>query len=166
VHTPCDALHLFALNPLTDWTTTPPLKKRCAPCCCRCCCCCCCCCGSIRSLKALTTRQFLDLMTSAQEAVVSTGTPPAWMNETQIFWLPQTQQVGVKTHSPCRPCMSVVLVSKQFDDADSFSSFLPFFCGKSMLPPPAKVKDYQARQSGCHFCCCCAAVHAGRLHQG
>lgn len=47
-----------------------------------------------RSLKALTTPQFLDMMTSAQEAITNGDGPPAWMNETQIFWLPQTQQVG------------------------------------------------------------------------
>jgi hypothetical protein len=41
----------------------------------------------------LTSRQFLELVTSAQEAVVKGDGPPAWMNETQIFWLPQTQQV-------------------------------------------------------------------------
>lgn len=46
-----------------------------------------------RTLKALTTPQFLDLLTSAQEGIAKGEAPPAWMNETQFFWLPQTQQV-------------------------------------------------------------------------
>jgi hypothetical protein len=50
--------------------------------------------GLRRNLKALTTPQFLEMMTSAQEATTNGDGPPAWMNETQIFWLPQTQQVS------------------------------------------------------------------------
>lgn len=42
----------------------------------------------------LSLPEFLQLMTSAQEAIVEGHGPPAWMNETQMFWLPQQQQVG------------------------------------------------------------------------
>lgn len=46
-----------------------------------------------RSLKALSYRQFLDMVNAAQQGALAGQPPPMWMNETQLFWLPHTQQV-------------------------------------------------------------------------
>jgi hypothetical protein len=67
----------------------------------------------------LTLPQFLDLMTSAQESIVNGSGPPAWMNETQMFWLPQQQQVG-RTSSRCKAPLLISHVSALSRD-NSFS---------------------------------------------
>jgi hypothetical protein len=46
-----------------------------------------------RTLKALSVPEFLTLVQSAQEVWTASGNPPAWMNDTQVFWLPQQHQV-------------------------------------------------------------------------
>lgn len=46
-----------------------------------------------RTLTALNPEQFLTLMQSAQEDVEKGGSPPAWVQETEAFWVVQKHQV-------------------------------------------------------------------------
>lgn len=47
-----------------------------------------------RTLKALTPVELLQMMTNASDMYQKDRTWPEWMNETQIFWIVQKNQVG------------------------------------------------------------------------
>jgi FAD/FMN-containing dehydrogenase len=47
-----------------------------------------------RVLKALTPTELLALMHEASDSYKANSSIPHWMNETQIFWVVQKNQVG------------------------------------------------------------------------
>ena len=51
-----------------------------------------------RTLTALTPVEFVRIMKDAQAMWEKEGKYPGWMNETQIFWVPQKNQVSGCLH--------------------------------------------------------------------
>lgn len=56
-----------------------------------------------RELRLLPTSAFLGLMREAQEHYVRADAPPAWLDETEFFWITQRSEVGSSASSPNQP---------------------------------------------------------------